>query len=245
MSATMKHSNTMTRTKTRSGIATSHLLHIGLSIAGLVLAIALVELFSSQLPGRTPGTERLVSGLIGMTSSGESISELATGLPTEETESESPGETLTPRMRAALDSVTRRYRVSAAALEPIFLTAQTSGHERQLDPLLIVAIIGIESGFNPFAESSMGALGLMQVIPRFHLDKVPQGAGRQAFLDPVINVRIGTRALHESIRRQGGLIAGLQQFGGAIDDDERGYSSKVLAEKLRLENAVRRNGISS
>jgi len=46
--------------------------------------------------------------------------------------------------------------------------------------------------------------------------------------------------LKESIRRYGGLEVGLQQFGGAINDPERRYSSRVLAEKQRLEQAVLR-----
>jgi hypothetical protein len=153
-------------------------------------------------------------------------------------------ETLTPRMRAVLDHVTRRYRVSPEALLPIFRAAQSSARDRRLDPLLIVAVIGIESGFNPFSESAMGALGLMQVMPRFHQDKLPPGAEKSHFLDPITNVRIGSHVLQESIDRNGGLIAGLQQFGGAINDEGQAYANKVLAEKERLEQAARRTGES-
>jgi hypothetical protein len=154
-------------------------------------------------------------------------------------------ETLTPRMHAALDHVSRRYRVSPEALLPVFRTVQASGRERQLDPLLIIAIIGIESSFNPISESTMGALGLMQVMPRFHLDKLPAGAEKTLFLDPVINIQVGTHVLQESIQRNGGLIAGLQQFAGAINDEQQTYATKVLAEKERLEQAARRSGGNS
>ena len=152
-----------------------------------------------------------------------------------------PETTLTPRMRAALEHVARRYRVSAEALHPIFQAAQRTGHERDVDPLLIVAVIGIESSFNPFSESTMGALGLMQVMPRFHQDKLPVGAERSYFLDPIGNIRVGTHVLQESIRRHGDLIAGLQQFGGAINDEAQTYANKVLAEKERLEQAAGKN----
>ena len=108
-----------------------------------------------------------------------------------------------------------------------------------VNPLLIVAVIGVESGFNPFAESAMGAQGLMQIIPRFHLDKVPDGAGDRPFLDPAINIRIGVNVLEEAIRRRGGLVAGLQYYAGS-SDPEGTYASKVLAEKERLEHATRR-----
>jgi hypothetical protein len=147
---------------------------------------------------------------------------------------------LSPRMHGALDYVSRRYRVSTEALQPIFATAQSVGRELRLDPLLIIAVIGVESGFNPFSQSVVGAQGLMQVVPRFHLDKLPEEAAPAAFLDPVTNVQVGARVLKESIRRYGGLEEGLQQFGGATTDPERRYSTRVLAERQRLEQAVQR-----
>lgn len=147
---------------------------------------------------------------------------------------------LSPRMQGALDYVKRRYKVAPEALVPVFEVAQLIGKEMRIDPLLIVAIIGIESGFNPFAESSMGARGLMQIIPRFHRDKVPAGAGDGSLLDPLINIRVGVLVLEEAIRRGGGLVPGLQQYAGS-SEPEGLYASKVLAEKERLEQAARRN----
>ena len=147
---------------------------------------------------------------------------------------------LDPRLQGAMDYVSRRYRVSTEALEPVFATAQDVGRELHIDPLLIIAVIGVESGFNPFSQSGFGAQGLMQVVPRFHQDKLP-GEGA-SFLDPVTNVQVGARVLQESIRRYGGLEQGLQQFGGALGDAGRRYASKVLAERQRLELAVQRLG---
>jgi hypothetical protein len=147
---------------------------------------------------------------------------------------------LTPRMQSALDFVSRRYHVAGEALQPIFAAAQRAGHELHLDPLLIIAVIGIESGFNPFSQSVYGAQGLMQVVPRFHADKLPDEAAATGFLDPVTNVRVGASVLRESISRTGSLEDGLQQFGGAANDPARRYASKVLAEKQRLEQAALR-----
>lgn len=146
---------------------------------------------------------------------------------------------LSPQMRGALSYVAQRYKVSAEAVRPVFEAVQLVGQERRIDPLLIVAIIGVESGFNPFAESAMGARGLMQVIPRFHMDKVPDGGGRGAFLDPVTNIRIGTSVLQEAIQRRGGLAAGLQYYAGS-SDPQGVYANRVIAERARLEQAARR-----
>ncbi len=204
-----------------------------LMVAGLVFVLGLI--------GIQAGHAGLIDGLKSLMPSAEASvdDELADELPAE-LSVEPTVETLSPKMRGALDYVSRRYHVSTNALLPIFATAQAAGRELRLDPLLIVAVIGVESGFNPFSQSVFGAQGLMQVVPRFHLDKLPEEADKSAFLDPVINVQVGARVLQESIRRNGGLENGLQQFGGAINDPGRRYSTKVLAEKQRLEQAQQR-----
>ena len=212
--------------------AISSLVQLGLMIAGLFLALVLFNAF--------PGKVLLSELLTAQVEVAEEDSDVADVESTD-----APALTidaLSPSMRGALDYVTRRYRVSQEALLPIFEAAQITGRERGLDPLLIVAIIGIESGFNPLAESSMGAQGLMQVIPRFHKDKLPEGAGDRPLLDPVTNVQVGVHVLQESIRRRGGLVAGLQQYAGS-SDAEGAYATKVLAEKRRLEQITPRTGL--
>lgn len=202
-----------------------------LMLAGLVFVMGLIGLQTGNLS--------LPDSLKSVMPSAEAASvedEVPTALPVEE----AVAAALNPRMRGALDYVSRRYRVSTEALQPIFATAEVVGRELHLDPLLIIAVIGVESGFNPFSQSVFGAQGLMQVVPRFHKDKLPEEADQAAFLDPVTNVQIGAKVLKESIRRFGGLEDGLQQFGGATNDPDRRYSSKVLAEKQRLETAVQR-----
>ena len=117
-------------------------------------------------------------------------------------------ETLPPRLRGAMDYVTRRYKVSTEALQPVFETAHSVGRELHIDPLLIIAVIGVESGFNPFSQSGYGAQGLMQVVPRFHQDKLPEESA--SFLDPVVNVPgrgAGAQGVHSPERRTGGRSA--------------------------------------
>lgn len=202
-----------------------------LMVAGLIFIMGLIGLLTGSLG--------LPDSLKSPLPSAEAAS-IEEEVPAASPVEEEVATTLNPRMRGALDYVSRRYRVSTEALQPIFATAEVVGRELHLDPLLIIAVIGVESGFNPFSQSVFGAQGLMQVVPRFHKDKLPEEADQAAFLDPVTNVQIGAKVLKESIRRFGGLEDGLQQFGGAVNDPDRRYSSKVLAEKQRLETAVQR-----
>lgn len=147
--------------------------------------------------------------------------------------------------RATVEYLSRKYRVAAAAIEPLVLAAQTAGARTGLDPMLLVAVMAVESGFNPIAESPMGAQGLMQVIPRFHQDKLEAVADNNGLLDPVVNIHVGALVLKEYIHRAGSLEAGLQQYAGAASDEEGIYAAKVLAEKQRIESAAKRARPSS
>ncbi|MGB4912650.1 MAG: lytic transglycosylase domain-containing protein [Candidatus Dechloromonas phosphoritropha] len=216
----------------RASFAFFALLQKFLMVVGLVFLTALVGLQAGH-SGLIDGLKTLVSSPEA-TDAVEDVSEFAA--PTEQL-----APVLSPKMRGALDYVSKRYRVSTEALEPIFATAQVEGKELRIDPLLIIAVIGVESGFNPFSQSVVGAKGLMQVMPNFHMDKLPGEADATAFLDPVTNVQVGARVLRESISRFGGIETGLQQFGGALNDPDRRYASKVLAEKQRLDKAAQQS----
>jgi soluble lytic murein transglycosylase-like protein len=136
--------------------------------------------------------------------------------------------------RAVTEFIARRYRVSEAAAAGFVATAYLAGREFSLDPMLILAVMAIESRYNPVAESSMGARGLMQVIPKYHPEKLADHGGELALLDPEVNILVGTRILREYLRRVGELEGALQMYAGAADEPTSQYSSKVLAEKARL-----------
>jgi hypothetical protein len=109
------------------------------------------------------------------------------------------------------------------------------GQKAKLDPTLILAIMAIESGFNPFAQSPVGAQGLMQVMTKVHHDKYENFGGRFAAFDPVTNLRVGVKVLQECITRAGSIEGGLKHYVGAANmTDDGGYASKVMAEHARL-----------
>ncbi len=145
------------------------------------------------------------------------------------------------RYRSLANYLARRYRVANDATEQLVGAAHLAGKRTGLDPLLILAVMAVESRFNPIAESEMGAKGLMQVIPQHHQDKLLQHGGDDAVLDPATNILIGARILKEYIRRSGSAEAGLQLYAGAASDSSGQYASKVFAEKERLAQVVRRD----
>jgi soluble lytic murein transglycosylase-like protein len=142
--------------------------------------------------------------------------------------------------RAVAEFIARRYRVAEAASSVFVSTAYRVGRELSVDPLLILAVMAIESRYNPVAESSMGAKGLMQVIPRYHPEKLLEHGGEHALLDPEINIHVGAQILREYMRRFGETEAALQKYAGAFDEPTLQYSGKVLAEKARLQQFLAR-----
>lgn len=149
------------------------------------------------------------------------------------------------RNRVLATYLSRRYRIAGEVLENWIGAAFRAGHKIGLDPLLILSVMAIESRFNPIAESEFGAKGLMQVMPQHHQDKVAEYGGDDAVLNPVTNILIGTTILKECIRRGGGVEAGLQLYAGAFGDIGSQYSQKVMAERDRLAQALRRPSAQS
>ncbi len=144
-----------------------------------------------------------------------------------------------PRIDALAGIVARKYRVSEEATREFVRTAYREGARHGVDPLLIVSVMAVESRFNPVAQSDGGAMGLMQVIPRFHAEKFDV-ANRGSVLDPHTNIQVGVKILKEYIGRGGNELAGLQLYNGAPGDSSFAYATRVLGEKQWLQDAVQR-----
>ena len=141
-----------------------------------------------------------------------------------------------PKQQAAVAYwLSKKYRVAAEPLSVLVAEAYDLGKRTKLDPTLILAIMAVESSFNPFAQSHVGAQGLMQVMTRVHGDKYEPAGGTLTAFDPVTNMRVGVKVLLECISRAGSVESGLRYYVGAANlPDDGGYASKVLAEQERL-----------
>jgi soluble lytic murein transglycosylase-like protein len=144
-----------------------------------------------------------------------------------------------PAQRAMVDYLTRRFSIAAGPTALVVSTAFRAAEQSGLDPLLVLAVISIESRFNPIAESVMGAKGLMQIIPKYHRARLLQHGGEDAVLDPESNILVGTKILQEYVYRTGTLEAGLQTYNGALRDESAQYAQRVFAERARLEQVLR------
>jgi soluble lytic murein transglycosylase-like protein len=146
---------------------------------------------------------------------------------------------LTKPQAAVASWISRRYKVAPEPISRLVQEAWEVGQRAQLDPTLILAIMAVESSFNPFAQSTVGAQGLMQVMTRVHDEKYTAFGGNHAAFDPVTNLRVGVQVLKDCIARAGSIEAGLRYYVGAANlESDGGYAGKVLAEQARLRQAA-------
>ncbi|MDP1718215.1 MAG: transglycosylase SLT domain-containing protein [Burkholderiales bacterium] len=139
---------------------------------------------------------------------------------------------------ALAEFLAKRYKVSLDVTHDLVSIAYGAGHQFGLDPLLIIAVISVESRFNPIAESVAGAKGLMQIIPKYHTEKFEALGGVSAVFNPATNILVGSKILKEYLGRTGNLSMALQMYAGALSDDQDVYTNKVMNEKQRLQHIV-------
>jgi hypothetical protein len=205
--------------------------HNGFALVGLATVFCLITL-TARPDLREAGEIKLRGWL-------QARQEAATGLPVdreaiERATAANPRDL--PKQQAAVAYwLSKKYRVAPEPLSALVAAAYDIGGRDKIDPTLILAIMAIESGFNPFAQSNVGAQGLMQVMTGVHSQKYENFGGQLAAFDPVTNLRVGVKVLQECIQRAGSLQAGLRFYVGAANlENDGGYADKVLAEHARL-----------
>jgi hypothetical protein len=100
-------------------------------------------------------------------------------------------------------------------------------------PQLVLAVIDVESAFDPFAVSYAGAIGLMQVMPFWPTEL---GLTKKDLLDVELNIRMGTSILAYYLERErGDYRRALGRYNGSVG--RREYPDLVLG---RLSSRWRR-----
>jgi len=220
--------------------------HNSVALLGTLLAVGLITL-SLNTEWRTAGEQKLLGWLMDRQETLAAASEDSSEPTALEFE---PEPTAVDRVTAALPSdlpkqqatvamwLSRKYRVAPEPLGALVAEAFEIGERAKLDPTLILAIMAIESRFNPFAQSPVGAQGLMQVMTRVHTDKYEDFGGKLAAFDPLTNLRVGVKVLQDCIKRAGSVEGGLRLYVGAVTTDGNWYVDRVMAEHLRIQSVA-------
>ena len=131
--------------------------------------------------------------------------------------------------------ISMHYRVAVEQTRVFVDAAYRAAREYRLEPSLILAVMAVESSFDPGAVSPAGAHGLMQVLTRVHVDRFAPFGGAAAAFDPIANIRVGAQILREYMTREGTVEGALRVYVGAANaPSDQGYGAKVLAERNRL-----------
>jgi soluble lytic murein transglycosylase-like protein len=105
---------------------------------------------------------------------------------------------------------------SSAASQRYESLVQEHATRQALRPALVRAVIQVESGFNAFATSPKGAMGLMQLMPQ-----TARELGVRDAYDPAENIRGGTVYLRQLLDKYDGneelALAAYNAGSGAVD----------------------------
>jgi hypothetical protein len=205
--------------------------HNGFALLGLAVMFATITL-TTQPDLRQAGEVKLFSFL--QTRLGGSGADSANVEAVDRATASNPQD-LPKRQAAVAYWLSKKYGIAPEPLSVLVAEAYSVGNRSKMDPNLILAVMAIESGFNPFAQSAVGAQGLMQVMTKVHSDKYDNFGGKFAAFDPVSNLHVGAKVLQECISRAGSIEGGLKFYVGAANlENDNGYAAKVLAEHQRL-----------
>ena len=218
--------------------------HNGMALLGTAIAVAMVTLIA-RADLRADAEQQLLGWLLqrqDMVIPAPPVAE--DPVATERVSTLDPADL--PKAQANVAQwLSRKYRVAPEPLSVLVAEAFTIGQKQRLDPTLILAVMAIESRFNPYAQSPVGAQGLMQVLTRVHDDKYEAFGGNHAAFDPLTNLRVGVVVLRECIERAGGsLEGGLKNYVGAANlPDDGGYAQKVTGEAQWLRDVAKGRAI--
>jgi len=170
----------------------------------------------------------------------KSISHLADRIPTSRIDPQALDSNLMgsiQNQRAVADFFENKYKLDRSKIEEYVSNTILIAKEVNIDPVLLLAVISVESNFNPNTKSHAGAEGLMQVMTSVHKDKYALYGGATEAVKPEVNIRVGAYILKYLIATAGSLRNGLKYYVGAANaEDDGGYTDKVMAERNRLIN---------
>lgn len=216
-----------------------HTTQNSLALLGTVAAVTLL-VFGMRADLRASAEERLLSWLLQRQESQQLVERDVEVEPTAiDRVTVANLRDLTEQQAKVTQWLSRKYRVAPEPVGALVAEAYQIGERGRLDPTLLLAVMAIESRFNPFAQSPVGAQGLMQVLTRVHTDKYEDFGGELAAFDPLSNLRVGARVLEDAVKRAGSMEGGLRLYVGAVTTDGSWYINRVMAEHLRIQSVAK------
>jgi soluble lytic murein transglycosylase-like protein len=133
----------------------------------------------------------------------------------------------------------RRFHLAQSAAFSITRAAFRAAQVRGIDPTLVLAVAAVESKFRPHAvNQATGATGLMQVVPKWHQDRLVAVGGEPSLLLVAPNINVGAAILAEYVEAEDGNITGaLGRYLGTAGGDH--YVAHVRREMAHLSRVLK------
>lgn len=172
----------------------------------------------------------------------ENRSLLAAYYPRVHSKSSALAMAMTDEERTA-DYIRKKYNLTPKLAHSIANSVYSNAEELKLDPMILLGLIHVESTFRPNEVSSSGAMGLMQIIPSWHVKLILEakntfGLSTNLFT-PEVNIWVGARIKKQYLNQYGGnLSRALLQYNGSLKDPEKTYYHKVLQSAKSFEREL-------
>ncbi len=203
--------------------------------APVLFTVALGGMLFSQGSSKNPQINYQAVGLVNWQHQGLAVSQVVNQPAQSAQIMPAVFTTLTGAQKNLAQHIARAYQVELEEIAGYVQKAYGVASHLKVDPLLILALMSVESSFDPEAESNVGAQGLMQVLTRVHTEKFKPFGGTHAAFDINANIHVGASILKEYLVREGSVAAALKSYvGAALMPDDGGYGWKVMSQRERF-----------
>lgn len=150
-----------------------------------------------------------------------------------------PAMLIGPEITALSRDIGRRFHLAQSAAQSITSAAFSAARVRGIDPTLVLAVAAVESKFKPRAVNPLtGAKGLMQVVPKWHQDKVLGVGGESSLLLIAPNINVGAAILADYVEAEDGNVSdALARYLGTGGADQ--YLQRVRLEMAHLARVLK------
>ena len=137
------------------------------------------------------------------------------------------------KMQKIANYISTKYDIPINNAEKIVYATFEESIKKNLEPTLVLSLIDNESRFQQHIKSPVGAVGLTQVMPKYHKEKIDElrkNEGTDIF-SITGNIKVGTQILREYLNQAGGnLKKALQMYNGSVGDSKQRYSNQILSK---------------
>ena len=219
---------------TRASIAQSPFLGYALLAGVSVSIVPVVQPYLRPVAQEIASSEMAVQAEMSIRSSLNAV-EASLRSVTPELEPDVAGLGLSREQLRVASYVAKKYRVALDEVQQYVGLSFQEATRQRVDPMLVLAVMAVESNFKPAAQSHVGAQGLMQVHLVAHKDKFEPFGGKHMAYDPATNIHVGILILKEYLRRTSSNEMALKHYvGAAHHENDGGYAYKVLSERERI-----------